>query len=130
MSEVFVFITATLVTIPLIGLYLVYLIAVKTTHNKLYAIKLAVDCTMLLFVMAVYFIIVEIWGLSLVWLFVLFFLFTGAVFTFLHWRMHEDIHLKKVIKGVWRFQFFVFFCLYFILLFYGLISKMISLASI
>ncbi|MCD8509661.1 MAG: DUF3397 domain-containing protein [Bacillus sp. (in: Bacteria)] len=73
MSEVLVFIAATLVTIPLIGLYLVYLIAVKTTRNKLYSFKLAVDCTMLLFVVAVYFIIVEIWDVRLIWLFVLFF---------------------------------------------------------
>lgn len=128
MSEVFVFIAATLVTIPLIGLYLVYIIAVKTTHNKLYSIKLAVDCTSLLFMVAVYFIIIEIWAVKLAWLFVLFFLFTGAVFTIIHWRMHEDIQLRRVIKGVWRMQFFVFFCLYFLLILYGLFSKMYSLA--
>lgn len=128
MSEIFVYIAATLVTIPLIGLYLVYIIAVKTTHNKIFSIKLAVDCTALLFMIAVYFIIFEIWGMKLAWLFILFFLLTAAVFTFLHWRLHEDIHIRKVLKGVWRLQFFVFFCLYFLLMLYGLISRMYSFA--
>ncbi|MDQ0253828.1 hypothetical protein J2S74_001200 [Evansella vedderi] len=128
MGEVLVFVAATLVTIPLIGLYLVYLIAVKTTHNKIFSLKLAVDCTALLFIIAVYFIVLEIWGVKLAWLFILFFLVTGAVFTILHWRLHEDIHIQKVFKGVWRFQFFVYFCLYFLLMLYGLINRMYSLA--
>ncbi|MBU9720453.1 MULTISPECIES: DUF3397 domain-containing protein [Bacillaceae] len=129
MSEVFVFIAATLVTVPLLGLYLVYLVAVKSTRNKLFSIKLAVDCTTLLFMIAVYFIILQIWNLSLTWLFILFFLLSGIIFTFVHWKLYEDINIQKVMKGVWRFQFFVFFFLYFVLIFLGVIVTYASAAG-
>ncbi|ADU30860.1 DUF3397 domain-containing protein [Evansella cellulosilytica] len=125
-SDTLIYVIATLVTVPLIGLYLVYIVAVKSTHNKLFAIKLAVDCTALLFMIAVYFIILQIWGFELIWLFILFVLLTATFFTYLHWKMYEDIHIGKIIKGVWRFQFFVFFFLYFILMIYGLISEIVT----
>ena len=130
LSEVFVFIAATLVTIPLIGFYLVYLISVKSTKNKLFSLKLAVDSTALLFIFSVYFIIIEIWGVNLIWLFLLFFLATAVAFTFMHWRTYEDIHIRRVIRGVWRFQFFVFFFLYFILTFLGVVTKVYALGNL
>ncbi|MFA9557352.1 DUF3397 domain-containing protein [Evansella sp. AB-rgal1] len=128
-SEVFVFVAATLVTAPLIGLYIVYLIAVKSTHNKVYSVKLAVDSTAFLFIIAVYFIILEIWEVRIMWLFILFVLLSAMIFTFLHWKKYEDIQITKVLKGVWRFQFFVFFVLYFILIFYGLVRHVYVLAK-
>lgn len=121
MGELFVYIAATLVTIPLIGLYLVYLITVKITGEKVYSVKLAADCTTILFIIAVYFIILELWGVSLFWLIVLLFLFTAIGFTFLHWKIYEDIHILRVFRGTWRFQFFLFFTLYFVLMIYGLL---------
>ncbi|SDY76427.1 Protein of unknown function [Evansella caseinilytica] len=120
---------ATLITVPLLGLYIVYLIAVKITHRKLFAVKLAADCTTLLFMTAVYFIVLELWDFNSFWLLTLFFLFTAAAFTLLHWYLYEDIHIRKVLKGVWRFQFFVYFLLYFILIFYGMITNIMVLAA-
>ncbi|MBU9712411.1 DUF3397 domain-containing protein [Evansella tamaricis] len=129
MSEVIVYIAATLVTVPILGLYAVYIIAVKSTHNKIFSLKLAVDCTTLLFMVAVYFIIFQIWNVNLTWLFVLFFLITGVAFTLLHWKLYDDINIQKVMKGVWRFQFFVFFLLYFLLLLFGIFSHMYAYAK-
>lgn len=126
MGEFFVYIAATLVTIPLIGLYLVYLISVKITRDKIYSIKLAVDCTTILFIIAVYFIIVELWNVRLLWLIILLFLFTAICFTIIHWKLYEDIEISKVLKGVWRFQFFLYFIFYFIFMIYGLISNIVA----
>lgn len=126
MGELFVFIAATLVTIPLIGLYIVYIITVKITRDKLYSVKLACDSTSILFIIAVYFIILELWDVSLLWLIILLFLVTAIFFTFIHWKKYEDIEISKVFKGVWRFQFFLFFVLYFVLMIYGLASHMFA----
>ncbi|MDG5788299.1 DUF3397 domain-containing protein [Evansella sp. AB-P1] len=123
-SELVVIIATTIITIPIIGLFVVYLVAVKASNNKPLSLKLAVDSTAILFIIAVYFIILEIWTINFSLIIILFILSTAIAFTFLHWRKYEDIHIQKVLKGVWRFQFFVFFCLYFLLMFYGLIRQM------
>jgi hypothetical protein len=128
-SEIFAVIAATLVTIPLLGLYFVYLAAVKTTRNKVFSLKLAVDCTALLFMAAVYFLILEIWGVHLLWVFILFFLASAVIFTIMHWKVYEDIYIRKVIKGVWRFQFFVFLLAYFALILYGMFTSIYAFAA-
>lgn len=129
MEELLVIIAATLVTIPLIGFYLVYIISVKLLKDKVFALKLAADCTSVLFIIAVYFIIFEIWDLRLAWLFILFFLFTAIAFTFLHWKKYEDIQISKVFKGVWRFQFIFYITIYFVLIIYGLFSEISAFAA-
>ncbi|WP_232735738.1 DUF3397 domain-containing protein [Alteribacter populi] len=124
LGDVMAYVVATLVTAPIIGLYLVYIITVKMTKKKVYALKLAVDWSLLLFMFAVHFIIMEIWNVSLIGMMIALILLTAIVFTFIHWRMYEEIKILRIIKGVWRFQFVVFLVLYFVLMFYGFASEM------
>ncbi|MCR6111229.1 DUF3397 domain-containing protein [Bacillus sp. A301a_S52] len=126
MAEVTAVITATLVTAPLLGLYIFYLIMVKLSRNKQRSFKLAVDVTVLLFIVSVYFMVYEIWGLRMGWLIAMFFLLTAIIFTFVHWKNYEEIDIKRVFKGVWRFQFVVFFLLYFIIIIYGLFNSVMT----
>ncbi|UCZ51836.1 DUF3397 domain-containing protein [Bacillus shivajii] len=123
MSSIIVFIIASFVTVPLIAFYLVYIISVKSTKNKVFSIKLAADCTVVLLMFAIYFIALEIWGISILWMIILFFLLSSIIFTILHWKSYELISIHKVFKGVWRFQFFVLSVLYFILMVYGFIAN-------
>ncbi|MCR6107179.1 DUF3397 domain-containing protein [Salipaludibacillus agaradhaerens] len=126
MAEVTAVITATLITAPLLGLYIFYLIIMKVSQNKQRSFKIAVDATVLLFIASVYFMVYEIWGVRTGWLIVMFFLLTAIVFTFVHWKNYEEIDIKRVFKGVWRFQFVVFFLLYFIVIMYGLIISVMT----
>ncbi|WP_257009864.1 DUF3397 domain-containing protein [Evansella halocellulosilytica] len=127
MSNIFIVIIASIVTVPLLGFYLIYIITMKSTKNKVFSIKLAADLTVILFMTSIYFIVLEIWGFSIIWLFILFFLITAVFFTFLHWKTNDDISIHKVLKGVWRFQFFVFFLVYFFLVIYGFISNIAAI---
>jgi len=126
MLEFTAIIVATFVTAPLLGLYVIYLLFVKTTKNKQHSFKVAVDSTALLFIISVYFLFLEIWAIRLGWLFALFILFTAVIFMFIHWKKHEDIEMSKVLKGVWRFQFVVFFTLYLFLMLFGLFFNIYS----
>jgi len=56
MLEFTAIIVATFVTAPLLGLYVIYLLFVKTTKNKQHSFKVAVDSTALLFIISVYFL--------------------------------------------------------------------------
>jgi hypothetical protein len=126
MTEFTAIFVATFVTVPLLGLYFIYLLFVKTTKNKQYSFKIAVDSTGLLFIISVYFLFLEIWAIRIGWMFALFILFSAVIFMFIHWKKHEDIEMRKVLKGVWRFQFVVFFTLYVFLVLYGLFFNIYS----
>lgn len=117
---------ATLVTVPLIALYVVYFIAVKASRNKMLSFKFAVDVTVVLFIVSVYFLFLEIWSVRTGGWMILFILLTAVLFTFFHWKNHDDIHIRKVLKGVWRFQFVVFLVLYFLLLIYGMADRIMT----
>lgn len=47
----------------------------------------------------------------------------AMIFVYVHWKVKEEIILRKVMKGFWRFNFIVFFLAYVILTVYGLIHR-------
>ncbi|WP_338469918.1 DUF3397 domain-containing protein [Niallia sp. XMNu-256] len=127
MSDLISSIIATFVTIPLIGYIIVFVISKVITKNHRKSVKIAIDVTTLLFVIAVHYFITAIWGLSLFWVILLFMILVAIVFVFVHWRLKHEIVLVKVFKGFWRFNFLCFGLIYLLLLTYGLILR-ISIA--
>lgn len=114
---------ATLITVPLVAFYLIYIITVKTTKSKIISIKLTVDLSTILFILAVYFIAHEIWNISLFWFLLLTVISVAIIFTIIHWKFSNDIYLPKLLKGIWRLNFILFFLAYIILSIYGLLLR-------
>ncbi|RXI98113.1 DUF3397 domain-containing protein [Anaerobacillus alkaliphilus] len=127
MSEAIAWVVATLVTLPIICFYLIYIISVKTSKNKKKSIKLAVDLSASFFIIAVYYIAYEIWALSLFWVILILIIIVAMIFTVIHWKISEDIQLGKLIKGIWRFNFILFFLAYLVLSIYGLVLSIYSI---
>lgn len=126
MSNVIAFFIAAVITLPLLGWYIAYIITVKITKRKSYSVKLASDLSAIIFILAVYFIMAEIWNQSLLWLIFIIILSVAIIFTFIHWKVAGDIHIWKLFRGIWRFNFLLFFILYIALSIYGLILRIIA----
>lgn len=127
MITAFAWFVATVVTIPIFGWYLIYIITVKLTKRKQQSIRLAVDGSCILFIAAVYFIMYELWQQSFLWIILTLFFLVAIIFTFIHWKITEDIFVSKLLRGIWRTNFIIFFCLYFLLIGYGLISRVAAI---
>ncbi|WP_088104993.1 DUF3397 domain-containing protein [Halalkalibacter urbisdiaboli] len=127
MLTAFAWFVATIVTIPIFGWYLVYIITVKITKNKRRAVRLAIDGSCILFITSVYFIMYELWQRSFLWIILTLIFFIAFIFTFIHWKIADDIYVKKLFRGIWRTNFLIFFFLYFILIGYGLLSRVFAL---
>lgn len=123
MTNVVAALLATIITLPLLGWYLIYIVTVKITKNKPNSIRLASDGSTIFFMAAVYFILYELWGRSFLWVIFALFFFIAFCFTIAHWRVSGDIHTRKLMKGIWRLNFMIFFVSYLILSTYGLISR-------
>lgn len=123
MTDVFAWIIATFITLPILFFYLVYLVAVKVNKNKKRSFRLAVDSSTLFFIISIHFLIKEIWGIPTFWIIIIVMLMIAICFTVIHWKLAEDIHLGKLVRGIWRFHFLLFFTLYVFLSVFGLIFK-------
>jgi hypothetical protein len=93
------------------------------TKNTRRSVHVALDSTTILFIISVHFLIETIWGKSLFWLIILLMILIAMVFVFVHWKVKEEIILKKVMKGFWRFNFILFLVAYISLTLYGLIQQ-------
>lgn len=123
MNNVLAWTLATILTLPVLFFYLVYIVTVKLNKNKKKAFRLAVDASTIVFIASVHFLIIEVWGKSLLWLIFVLILIVAIVFTIINWKITEEIQPRRLIRGVWRFNFMLFFVIYFFLAFYGLVLR-------
>lgn len=118
---------ATIVTIPILAIFIVYWIARFVTQNKKKSFHISVDISTLFFILAVHFLIIVIWGKSLLWIILLLLILIATVFVFLQWKINNEIIFKKVWKGFWRFNFLLFTLSYFSLVIFGLFQRLNNL---
>ncbi|WP_338451955.1 DUF3397 domain-containing protein [Niallia oryzisoli] len=123
MTGFFSSIIATFVTIPLLGYIIVFVISKLVTKQHRKSVRIAIDVTTLLLIIAVHYFIKAIWDTSLLWVILIILLIVAVVFVIVHWKVKHDIQFSKVFKGYWRFNFLLFGFIYIILIVYGLFYR-------
>jgi hypothetical protein len=122
-SGIFSSIIASFVTIPLLGYIIVFVISKCITKKHQKSVRIALDFTTSFLIIAVHYYITAIWGISLLWVIFIVMILVAILFVIIHWKTKHEIDFVKVLKGFWRFNFLLFSCAYFLLLIYGLISR-------
>ena len=126
MSAIFSSILTIFFALPILGTILFFIVIKFILKSTKRSLHLALDYTTFLYIISVHFLIVTLWGKSFFWLIILVMLVLAMVFLLVHWKVKEEIIVKRVWKGFWRFNFILFFAAYFLLTFYGLVSRAIS----
>ncbi|MED3646119.1 DUF3397 domain-containing protein [Halalkalibacterium halodurans] len=126
MTNALVWLVATVITVPFIGWYLVYIVVVKWTKNKRRSVRLASDFSTLLFMLGVYFILKSMWTNMSIWIILAVFFLIAMFFTYMHYKVAEDIYIRKLARGIWRLNFLFFFILYFLLSGVGLVVNIMK----
>ncbi|EFV79520.1 MULTISPECIES: DUF3397 domain-containing protein [Cytobacillus] len=121
---------ATLVTIPLLGYLAVFIISKQITKKHKRSVHIALDVSTLFFILAVHYLIVVIWDKSYLWMIVLSLLITAVTFIIMHWRIKQEINLRALFKGFWRFNFLLYFTAYIVLMLIGLVQRVTSVVFI
>ncbi|WP_062048542.1 DUF3397 domain-containing protein [Bacillus sp. JCM 19034] len=110
--QLFAWFIATLVTLPIVSWYFLYWIYMKRKKDRKKAIRFASDWSTILFIASVHFILSEIFGHSLLLLLLAVIVIIAISFTWLHWYVSGDIQIRKLVRGIWRFNFYCFFYFY------------------
>ncbi|WP_160720172.1 DUF3397 domain-containing protein [Bacillus sp. USDA818B3_A] len=126
MSTIFSSVLTIFFAIPILGTILVFTVIKITLKTTKKALHRALDYTTILYIISVHFLIITLWEKSFFWLIILVMLMIAMVFVFVHWKVKQEIIVKRVWKGYWRFNFILFFFAYFLLTLYGLVSRAIT----
>jgi hypothetical protein len=119
---------ATIITMPVIGVTLIYIICKLIGKNNRTSIYLTIDFSTILFIFAVNSLLFVMVGTSVLGIILLAMILTLLIFVIIHWKLKQEIILSKVLKGFWRFTFLMFTFTYLILFFSGMINSMFKVA--
>ncbi len=114
---------ATIITLPFLGLFLIFIACRSFVSNKRKSVLLTIDLSTILFIIAVHFLVLVIVGKSYLWLIILILISICMMFVLMHWKMKQEIDTAKVFKGFWRFTFLLFTLSYCLLMVVGLIQS-------
>ncbi len=117
---------ATLVMLPILSYLIVFIVAKKWTKNHRQSVQIAMDLSTILFIVSVHYLILTIWNKHLFWLILLIVLCIACCVVIVHYKVNKEIVLKKVLRGIWRLNFMCFFCVYFLLFIFGVISRIVE----
>ena len=117
---------AILIMIPFFSYLLVFVTVKSITGNHKRAVRSAIDTTTFFLFISVQFMIADIWGAGYIWFFYIGILLLAIIFSLIHWKGNVEIQYRRLLKGLWRIQFFVFFLMYFIIMIYGLTASVLQ----
>lgn len=120
MGSFFASVFATFVTVPIIGYFIVFVIAKQITKKHRKSVHIALDTTTILFILSVHYLIVTIWEFSLLWLILILMIAMAILSLLIQYKLNEEVDYKKVFRGFWRFNFLLFFSAYIILICVGI----------
>ncbi|NYE05301.1 succinate dehydrogenase hydrophobic anchor subunit [Bacillus niacini] len=113
-------------TVPLLGFFIIYVLNKLITKNTRKSFHKALDYSTILFIVAVHFLLITIWGKSFFGLILLILLVIAMVFVVIHWKIKGEIIFTKVFKGFWRFNFLIFFLAYISLTVFGILRSALT----
>lgn len=111
---------------PIFMLFFIFVISKMITKKQRFSIQLSIDISTIFFVLAVHFIVKEISTIHLLPYVIIFLLIVASILTIVQYNIKKEIKVRKIIKGVWRLTFLLFFPFYLISMVYGLISSIMS----
>jgi hypothetical protein len=118
--------SATIITIPIIGLAVIYLLSKAFLKSRKKTWLFTIDLTTLLLMFSVHYLLLVLLGESFLWIIVMIVFTIILFFGWVHWRKTNELNMRKVLKGSWRFTFLLLAASYLALLITGVIYSAIS----
>ena len=115
---------ATLVTLPVVGYLIVFVVTKQWTKNHRKAVQYGINSSVLLLIVSVHFLIQLIFNMSLLWLVISVALLLSIAVVLVHLRFKEEIQYAKLLRGMIRLNAFVFTLSYLVLVVVGITKNL------
>ncbi|WP_047981360.1 DUF3397 domain-containing protein [Ornithinibacillus contaminans] len=124
MIDLFLFIMAFLITIPIFATVVVYYAWKYVTRNPLLAFHKAINWTTIFYVFAVTTLLSYLFGDGFFGYILLLILLLLTILIFMHWKRNTEVDYRRAFKLLWRLCFLLFFLGYVVLVLYGIIRQL------
>lgn len=118
---------ATLVTLPVVGYLIVFVVTKQWTKNHRKAVQYGINSSVLLLIVSVHFLIQSIFNMSLLWLVISVVLLLSIAVVLVHLRFKEEIQYAKLLRGMIRLNAFVFTLSYLVLVVVGITKNLFKI---
>ena len=118
---------ATLVTLPIVGYLIIFVVTKRWTKNHRKAVQYGINSSVLLLIVSVHFLIQSIFNMSLLWLVISVAVLLAIAVVLVHLRFKEEIQYAKLLRGMIRLNAFVFTLSYLVLVVVGITKNLFKI---
>ena len=118
---------ATLVTLPIVGYLIIFVVTKRWTKNHRKAVQYGINSSVLLLIVSVHFLIQSIFNMSLLWLVISVAILLSIAVVLVHLRVKEEIQYAKLLRGMIRLNAFVFTLSYLVLVVVGITKNLFKI---
>lgn len=126
MAIIFSSLIVSFIIFPWLFFILIYSTMKFLTKNSRKSRNTAINLTTIILMVACHSLIMTIWSSSMLWLIILILLVTAIIFSFIYWKIKEEIIYSKLLFGYIRFNFLLFSLLYVLIFIYGIVIRAIQ----
>ncbi|WP_062513331.1 DUF3397 domain-containing protein [Halobacillus sp. KGW1] len=124
MSDLFVYVIAGIVTLPIPFLILFYLCARKMSRYKLKALHRTANYTAPVFILAVHVLLIVLFDRSFLSVIIILLLLLFAASIIAQYKWKEEVRFLRAWRSLWRVSFLLFMVLYMGLSLFGLVDRL------
>jgi len=118
---------ATLVTLPIIGYLIVFILTKQWTRNHRKAVQYGLNSSTILFIISVHLMIQSIFGVSLLWLVISIIILLSVIVVLVHLQLKGEIDYTNLLRGSIRLNALFFILSYFVLVVVGVTKNILEL---
>lgn len=119
------YLTAFMVTFPIIFTVVIYIIGLKFYKHKRKALHIALDSTTIFYLIAVVLLFHMLFNHNIIGIVLIIFISLLIILIIYQWKKKTEVQAIKAIRLLWRLCFVIFFLFYILLVFLGIMSRMI-----
>ncbi|UOR12931.1 DUF3397 domain-containing protein [Halobacillus amylolyticus] len=124
MTDVFIYIVASLVTVPVLFLFISYFFAMKWHRLKKKAVRQSTQSTVPFLVLAIHILLLVLFEENFLSWILIFLLVILSLSIVIQYKIYEEIQLRRAFKGFLRISFLLLMMVYMGLTVYGLVDRL------
>ena len=118
---------ASCIIMPIIVYITVYFFSRRMLRNTKKAVRLSADVTTIFLILAVHYAVIALFEHSYLWIIIIILILLATGILFMHYKVREEVDLKRVFTSFWRASFLLFSVSYFLLALIGMTGRIVKI---
>ena len=118
---------AACIIMPIFVYMTVYILSKRMVSNTKKAVRLSADVTTIFLILAVHYAVIALFEHSYLWIIIIILILLATGILFIHYKVREEVDLKRVFTSFWRASFLLFSVSYLLLAVIGMTERIVKI---